>query len=324
MKRLLLIMMTGTAIALSAGCGRQNGEGKDTVQTPAEALPDEVTKTDSEDIPGEDPVTDVYSYEDLYFDGYNNTDIMYKIPGINFSGAEIQKINSEIYDTLYHGIVEEEFANMSAGVSVICYEITYDWAVNGNILSLWITCNYDWEWTDYYVYNVDIKTEKEVSDADLIQAHGMSPEQYNDQVRKASVSPENAAQAKPFINENGELCVIGYMDSMAGADGYYHLINLEDAEAEESSSLYMDSSGQQRLITEEDALRIAREYWDFSDGDVDEETGYPLTIQLQGEVEYDGRRYYSLVLRWLVEQSHWSTVDFVGVDIETGECRYVW
>ena len=220
MKRLLLIMMTGTAIALSAGCGRQNGEGKDTVQTPAEALPDEVTKTDSEDIPGEDPVTDVYSYEDLYFDGYNNTDIMYKIPGINFSGAEIQKINSEIYDTLYHGIVEEEFANMSAGVSVICYEITYDWAVNGNILSLWITCNYDWEWTDYYVYNVDIKTEKEVSDADLIQSHGMSPEQYNDQVRKASVSPENAAQAKPFINENGELCIIGYMDSTAGADGY--------------------------------------------------------------------------------------------------------
>lgn len=204
-------------------------------------------------------VTDVYNYSDSYNDGYNDYKISYKIPKINIDSADVQKINSDIYNKLYHDIVEKELSNMSYGVSVINLEISYDWAINGDVLSLWTTCNDSWGGTHYIVYNVSISTGKVVNKNDLLSYVGFSEEQYittaeqvlgskfwstwdrnnenfqNDdfiswfnEALEKTISQENVDQSFPYINDKGELCIIAKVYSLAGADYYWKNLNMID------------------------------------------------------------------------------------------------
>lgn len=216
----------------------------------------------------ENLVTDAYSYARLYNDGYTNANITYEIPHINLPGTAIKEINSEIYDTFYYGTVEDELSNMSAGVSVIEYEITYDWAVNGDILSLLITRNDTWGDTDYRVYNVSVSTGDKMSISELVSIAGLSQAEYFDTVRQAlgsayfqgtewyadqagynsffrtqlgkTLSEENIQNCAPYFNRNGQLCIIGAVYSLVEADYYYHEINLENYVVNPAFNKYVD------------------------------------------------------------------------------------
>lgn len=75
------------------------------------------------------------------------------------------------------------------------------------------------------------------------------------------------------------------------------------------------------FMSESEAIEYASDYWDYEEGDVSEESGFPIAIQVQdGPTEENP--YYTLALRWLVENSHWSTIDLVHVNAYTGECSY--
>ncbi len=70
-----------------------------------------------------------------------------------------------------------------------------------------------------------------------------------------------------------------------------------------------------REISLDDALKIASEHWNISDGDVDEETGYRFAL-LPKE---SGNENYLIALSWLVEYTHFSTLDMIEIDANTGE-----
>ena len=82
-------------------------------------------------------------------------------------------------------------------------------------------------------------------------------------------------------------------------------------------------------ITEEEAYQIACSYWGYTPGAVAPDTGFDLAIDSGGLIHANGRSYYHFTLRWLVLDSedgssaHWSAVDYLGVDAQTGECFYV-
>ena len=75
------------------------------------------------------------------------------------------------------------------------------------------------------------------------------------------------------------------------------------------------------LITEEEARELISNYWNYTPGDIAEETGFPLYIISDGlEPALSGKHYYKFRLRWLVNGDHLSTIDFAMVDAKTGEC----
>jgi len=70
-----------------------------------------------------------------------------------------------------------------------------------------------------------------------------------------------------------------------------------------------------KAISEEDAVRIASEYWNVKNGDVSKESGFPLALI----PKHSDNSNYRIALSWLVEGSHYSTIEMVEIDAFTGE-----
>ena len=75
----------------------------------------------------------------------------------------------------------------------------------------------------------------------------------------------------------------------------------------------------QKTISLEKALEIAAEYWyecyNIKAGDVDSETGFPYAFLPKNS----NNENYSIALAWLVEGSHYSTLEMIEIDAFTGE-----
>ena len=70
----------------------------------------------------------------------------------------------------------------------------------------------------------------------------------------------------------------------------------------------------QKTISFEKALEIASEYWNIQSGDVDKETGYRFAL-LPKESNNEN---YRIALAWLVEGTHFSTIEIIEIDAFTG------
>lgn len=224
-------------------------------------------------------------YENLVTDAYADEitgeygDCIFAIPQINIAGGAIEAVNKEIWDELYVGVVEEIQTNLPY---VGGEYIKYDWAVKGDILSLWIESHpVDWAWWDYYVYNISVSDRALISKESLLNSYGLGISEYNELVRKAlyssaysslsvmvdanpdpgtvafaneilsnTTSDANMAEARPFFDKNGCLCIVGLVYSPAGADAYYHIINLEDFEvSDEYPEQFALPAGQQDVLS---------------------------------------------------------------------------
>lgn len=77
------------------------------------------------------------------------------------------------------------------------------------------------------------------------------------------------------------------------------------------------------LLTKDEALQIARNYWNVSPGDVDEYTGYELFVAYQDTIETRAGTYYCFSFYWMVTEGylHPSTLDVVYINAETGACQ---
>lgn len=95
----------------------------------------------------------------------------------------------------------------------------------------------------------------------------------------------------------------------------YEVANLSLILAAERSGNYDQNAPD---LSAEEALAIAEAYWDYRDGMVDSSTGFLLAISADERVEAGGRSYYTFRLRQLVDDDHWSTLDLVYVDAQTG------
>ena len=60
---------------------------------------------------------------------------------------------------------------------------------------------------------------------------GSETDEYYQMQLQNTISYENVAKVMPYISVNGELCCVATIYSLAGADSYDHLVNLEGGEA---------------------------------------------------------------------------------------------
>lgn len=191
-------------------------------------------------------VSDAYTYE--------HEGITYKIPQINLESEEIKQLNKEIYDEYYKLIDTHIMQPVKDGLDLTRNKITYEWAVNDDILSLWlIDCtpsnnNY------YKVCNISL-TEKEIlSNEDVLDQLNYDKDEYLEKTRNGlgmiawetcskpfahayekdivlqTINDENIEKSDLFINNDGDLCVVGNVFSIAGANSYYHIVNLDKLE----------------------------------------------------------------------------------------------
>lgn len=228
-----------------------------------------------------DLVTDAYANDCIYTANIYNyeteksekTEItcMYRIPRVNLSSSDVEKINSEIYNSL-SPIIEDAVAEIDEyGYPYTSDEVIYDWSVNGDVLSLVIRNSSYPDSSggyEYMVYNISVSTGNRLSKNELLSVAGVSQENYRDMLWKAlgsayfqgkesyidqvgyddffrtqlenTLSEDNIQSCVPYFNEDGQLCIIGAIYSLAAADFYYHEINLGDFVINPAFSEYME------------------------------------------------------------------------------------
>ena len=84
------------------------------------------------------------------------------------------------------------------------------------------------------------------------------------------------------------------------------------AEEEEKKKAENEASSNGR-ITEDQAKKLAQKI----DGTYADEVGYPIGYTLEAMIkDSSGLEYYLFRVRWLVENSHWSTIDGVAISVD--------
>lgn len=321
-----------------------------TNDTSLQELLDDVKKLVSIDF--DNLVSDAFSYTDAG----ESSSFEYHIPKINIDDAAIAQLNQEIYA----GLEYDHIASDIAAYGFADHSASYQWSVNGSILSL-VTKTDDTmaAWTEYSVYNISILDGTEITDEELVSSVGLSMDDYYIKVEQAlgskywegwdraneqfqnnsfcemfnaqlenTISQENLRKALPYLNSEGQLCIIAPIYSMAGADYYYHELNLSDLTLIPDYKYGVEIQAHAINISQEDAYQIACDYWDFTPGDVADETGFELFVSYDTTItsQNSGKTYYCYLLRWMVDAgsdtAHLSTCDWVYIDAESGECSF--
>lgn len=198
-------------------------------------------------------VSDAFSDYGILNNGRVNN---YRIPKINIAGETAEQTNKTIYNDLYYGVYEK-IENKQGD----CFPsgITYIWAQNHDIVSIlveWQPENYTGHVpTEYVIYNASTVTGKLLSLEDVIQAYGLTTEEfhhlakdkmeqcyvkyngtrdnclcgdieYYDQCKQETICDENVGNVRPFIDVNGDLCIIAWIGNTAVGGKGQELVNL--------------------------------------------------------------------------------------------------
>lgn len=321
-----------------------------TDNTSLQELLDDARKLASIDF--DNLVSDAFSYTDAG----ESSNFEYHIPKINIDDVTIAQLNQEIYADL-------EYDHIASDIAVYGFadhSASYQWSVNGNILSLVTKTDVTMAtWTEYSVYNISILDGTEITDEELVSSVGLSMDDYYIKVEQAlgskywedwdraneqfqnnsfcemfnaqlenTISQENVRKALPYLNSEGQICIIAPIYSTAGADYYYHELNLSDFTLIPDYKDGVEIQTRAINISQEEAYQIACDYWDFTPGDVSDETGFELFVTYDTTItsQNSGKTYYCYLLRWMVdagtEMAHLSTCDWVYIDAESGECSF--
>ena len=218
---------------------------------PTEAPAEEVPATEA---PTEAPidysklVTDAHNLDCTYTSGSKEFTCTFRIPQINLPGSNTERINQEIYDAFYPVIMDAREYLEEYGFPGTSGEVSYRWAVNGQTLSLVIR-NYAFPeasgWYEYTVYNLLVPDGTALSDRDILSYAGLSTESYHAAVKDAldarfrdryrdfaqddfyfsqlgrTLADDNIRGTRPYLNSDGQLCVIALEYSLVAGDAYY-------------------------------------------------------------------------------------------------------
>lgn len=252
MKKIICVLLALIMMLSLAGC--KNVDESTENSTEKETTQETTAEPTTEIVDYNNLVVDAYEYE--YSDEYG--DYTYNIPTILLAEENIERINDEIWDWCYEDSLKDLLDVISEGTSIYLFDISYEWFANDDILSLCVAQQWESSVSGYKVYNVRISTGENVTKDELLSHAGFSQEEYVEKAEEAigseylnyysfdsysdvnefaaihkdtlkrTLSDENINNALPFINENGELCIVCLQYSVAGADSYYRIYNLEN------------------------------------------------------------------------------------------------
>ncbi len=179
------------------------------------------------------------------------------IPKIMIDNPKIDVINKEIVDIIYSRLLWfDEETDLS--------EITYEWGVLNNILSITIFCQSSWteSASSRYVYNISLVDYEYADNEEVLKAASVDEETYNQRQKEAmgsmiwdgwglvieehiskgeynvvagyanaleeTLAQKNLDASTPYFNEKGELCVMGKINNNVGSRWHTRFINITD------------------------------------------------------------------------------------------------
>ncbi|MCH5198106.1 MAG: hypothetical protein J1E34_04280 [Oscillospiraceae bacterium] len=195
-----------------------------------------------------DFITEKYSFEGTFrpYDDKSQPEEEYvlRLPQLKSSGDSAKNINKRIVDK-YDEMIERAIESYESECS-IWDKVNWESYLYNDILSIVITyADYMSEsYRDYSVYNFNVKTEKEVTGAEILKAVGLSESDfikkaknaaeenfkstnyYNPgitdayaQCLKKTISDENITASLPmFFDDNGELNTVAVVYQTAGGE----------------------------------------------------------------------------------------------------------
>ena len=177
------------------------------------------------------------------------------VPKILLESADAKRINNEIWNNYYNKWIAEELDNIEKGYSVIMYELSYGWAVNGDMLSLWVNGYTNASARYFSVYNLSVSSGRELTADEVLKAKGLTRDGFLQLVKKTlgsqfwnenemnrnvesekefinqqhakTIAQSNVEACEPYLNEKGELCIHGKVYSIGGPDYHEYLLNTE-------------------------------------------------------------------------------------------------
>lgn len=184
--------------------------------------------------------------KELIYSAYNKyaSEYSYSIPKININSQDVILINNEI-----EGLITETKTSVE-DESGWYVNIGYESYINGDVLSLVIDKNTGYDYTDYVVYNVNIKTGKKYSNEELVSLKGFKLDEflnklpglyekkfkegyagdntdiindsfYQERLNK-TVSEENYGMHNPmFLDDNGNINIVAKIYKTAGGEAPY-------------------------------------------------------------------------------------------------------
>ena len=177
-----------------------------------------------------------------------------RVPRFTLESEDAEQINRDILDT-FQLTTQDGKTVSDAFVKENYSEITYEWNVTGNIVSL-VVCG-QVAYSDsktWLVYNISVPQGKRLSREEVVAASALS-DRYEQLVKEVlgskywdyygdgfftandtalksdwekTTGQENLEEAQPYFNENGQLCVIGRYYLQAGPGYGVDRFNLED------------------------------------------------------------------------------------------------
>ncbi len=205
-------------------------------------------------LPAEDPAGDISvvdAYASTTEDDYGVFD--FHVPKIDREGAGIDAVNGAIWEDVYPYVAEYEDATQF-GYSPTTRSITYEWYVNGDVLSICVTVASDMnDLHDYYVYNLSLTEGERIADYQLLQAAGVTREEFNSRLqtalaarfdemwggmtdamgeefvnaqRDSTLASDSVRLAVPYLGADGVLYAVARIYSLAGAEYYWHILAL--------------------------------------------------------------------------------------------------
>ena len=279
-----------------------------------------------------DMVVDSNISTQVQYEGYT---AVYHLPYINYEGDACSNVNEQI---------EELGKNYMNEDGNVCVGIGYKWAVYGDILSLLVSVDFDWDATEYTIYNINLKKDVMLSEDDLLGALNMDISAYESAVRNAldqyfwslygednksdealnetynqTIADSNIKDAAPYINKDGKLCVAVRIYSIAGANYYYHTVevqNLEDSctfsgeSAEYDANANVDYSANE-IQTSDDYILPNSDSEYISDSDLDGLTADECRLALNEIYARHGRKFNDPDYRAYFNSKSWynGTID---------------
>lgn len=200
-------------------------------------------------------VTDAYSdYVTGYY--YGDYAYCYHIPRINLENDLAAETNQEIYDTLWARLEGSLYSSLDNYGYPSIGNVAYCWGMKDDVLSVVVEeSGAEYHWTGFYVYNISIETGRQISDEELLTAFGLDMDSFYelasevllknfetsytereiegmgrdlyDSLVADTLSEENMSKIRPYVGENGGLCMTAGVYCPAGAGYYLHAFDLK-------------------------------------------------------------------------------------------------
>lgn len=207
------------------------------------------TENTNDEIDFDNLVTDAV-YETLA-DPFSSQVCYYHIPKINLPNSLADTINETMLNDAEE-FMEDARKSIDGGYSITHAGYNYVWGHNDSVVSVVTGCFFNTPGLEYTTYNLSLDTGETLSNDDLGQLYGFSQQELTDLIidkagkrfeenykeakegagdfyysqYNRTITEENANNSQLYINENGDLCCVATIYSLAGAESYKHLINL--------------------------------------------------------------------------------------------------